>query len=536
MNIACIRHSQIPGASPLFLDLLYRFDRVSHYYPHPPTLERAPAIAESIDFPAERRQALVEALRDRNALCGPSTQEALARLAEPETVVVATGQQVGLFGGPVFALYKALTAAKHAAWLTEQGRPAVAVFWLATEDHDLAEIDHARVLDAENQTRTVRAATESAPDQPAGRARVTDFGLDQLREALEGLDFADETLELVREAYAESPTFGDSFATLFARLLEPYGVILLDPLAPGIRRLAAPLVRKALERNGELNEALRERGAELEDDGYHAQVQVSDETSLLFLLDKQRRKVLRRATDGDSGFQAGGASYTLDELVARLDADPEAFSPNALLRPVIQDWLLPTVAFVAGPSELAYLAQSAVIYERLLGRAPVFLPRASFTLFDHRRRKLLERHRLAPSELFVPADDLRRRIGRSLTPPEVLRGVELSRKRIETAVADLDRTLSDFDPTLAEALGRSRKKMLYQVGKISSKIEREAVARDEQAERETEGLAAWTYPHRNPQERYYGILPFLARFGPRLSETVYEAIRHDCPDHQALAL
>lgn len=533
MNIACIRHSQIPGASKLFVDLLYHFDRVADFYSQPPDLKQAHEAAQAIDLPAERRQALADALEPRNAAGGFKVQASLERLRQPETVVVATGQQVGLYGGPVFALYKALTAAKHAAALTAEGLPAVAVFWLATEDHDLDEIDHTRLLDASNAPRAVRAKTASRPDQPAGLAVVSDPKLDEVREALAGLDFAHHALALAEQAYAGSPTFGDAFAAFFAKLLEEYGVVLLDPLEPAVRRLAAPLVRRALEQNAELIPALVERGEALEAAGYHQQVQVADETSLFFLMEGSRRKVLKRT---ENGFVAGAAAHSLDDLLAKLDADPEAFSPNALLRPVLQDWLLPTAAFVAGPSELAYLAQSAVLYERLLGRAPVFLPRASFTVFDHRRKKLLDRHGFMPADLLVPAEDLQREIGRRLTPANVSQGLERSRSRIEGALAELESTLSEFDPTLAQALDASRKKILYQMGKVASKAEREALLRDQRAEREAAELTAWIYPDKSPQERRYGILPFLARFGPRFPAAIYQAIRSDCPDHQVLAL
>ncbi len=538
MNIACIRHSLIPGSTPLFLDLLYRHDRVSELYPHPPELSAAHAAAQAIEHSAEHRQALVEALRPRNRAGGPRTQANLNKLAEPGTVVVAAGQQVGLFGGPVFSLYKALTAAKHAATLTEQGLPAVPIFWLATEDHDLAEIDHTRLLGGDNQTHEIRAGSEAVADQPAGLAVVAEPRLDELRLALSGLDYAEETLALVEQAYAGRPTFGDAFAALFARLLEPFGVILLDPLEPAIRRLAAPLIRRAIEQNAEFPPALMERGEALRAAGYHEQVQVSDASSLLFLLEDGRRgvpqrTVLKRTADG---FRAAGDSYSTTDLLERLDREPGAFSPNALLRPVLQDYLLPTAAFVAGPSELAYLAQSDVLYERLLGRTPVFLPRASFTLFDARGVKLLKRYGLSPADTFVPAEELRHVLGGRLTPPEVARGVERSRGRVEGALDSLAEVLREFDPTLVAALGRSRKKMLYQVSKLESRIEREALRRDERAAGDAERLAAWAYPHNHLQERYYGILPFLARFGPGLTETLYKAVRHNCVDHQALAV
>lgn len=534
MNVACIPHSDIPGASRLFLDYLARFDRVEEFYSCPPQLSQAHEKAKNIELPDATRAELVATLRRINQGARPETLSNLELLAQPGTVAVVTGQQTGLYGGPSFSLYKALTAAKYAAVLRDEGLPAVPVFWLATEDHDLAEIDHVRFLDASDATRKMTAQSAGHPNQPVGGVPITDAQTEELRVAFAGLDWAEEALTTAEAAYASGTAYGESFARLFSTLLEPYGLILLDPMDAGIRRLAAPLMRRAIERHDELSAALRERSATLEAAGYHAQVHLGADTALVFRIADGKRTALKHDQDG---FHKGAETFTASQLIEALDSDPEGFSPNALLRPVVQDWLLPTAAFVGGPAELAYLAQSEVLYDRLLGRCPVILPRASFTLVDERTRRLLDRYGLSVTDCLTPAATLRDLIAKKLAPPEVQSEIAATRMRIDRALEGLDGVVSGFDESLGTSLATSRRKVMFQIDKLGRKVEREALRRDGQAERDAKRLTSWIYPEKAPQERHYGGLGFAARFGgDQLAKTVYEAIHPECVDHQVLAL
>jgi uncharacterized protein YllA (UPF0747 family) len=235
-------------------------------------------------------------------------------------------------------------------------------------------------------------------------------------------------------------------------------------------------------------------------------------------------------------YKAGRKSYSHEQLQALLESEPEGFSPAALLRPVVQDYLLPTAALLGGPAELAYWAQSAVLYQRLLGRMPAALPRASFTLLDSRAGKLLTKYRLSIPDSMTYDTELRRRMAEHLTPPELQAQFERQGDAVDRALTELRGSLASFDPTLAQALERSARKIRYQFEKIRGKTGREILRRDERSAGDAERLAAWIYPHRGPQERRYSILSFQARFGPRLYDEIYDAIRPECTDHQALAL
>src|SRR5579863_660564 len=515
MQPACIRYTELPGTSKLFADFTYHFDSVAQFYRHDPgdpaSLTRA---AAEIGYPDSRRAALVEALAAQN---GPS--ESLAKLAQPGTMAIVTGQQVGLFSGPAYTIYKALTAARIARQVTAAGLPAVPVFWLPTEDHDFAEVSHAWMISATGEQGLVHidAPPEIAGRQrPVGRIAIVRPPLDELRRLLQGFPYADEVLAVVAAAYPPGVTMGAGFRALLKTLLAKLDLIFIDPLDPAIRTIGAPLLAQALSLAPELKARLLERNLELAAAGYHAQVHIDAKSSLFFLLENGERVQLRRK----------------DTEYAALASRAAEVSPNALLRPVFEDYLLPTLAYIGGPGELAYLAQSQVIYERLLGRMPVAMSRSGFTLLDARSAKLLERYRLTAAQTLVLEEALKERIARALVPERIEKSIETATAEITGKLDRLRADLEVFDPTLAAALDKSRAKMVYQLQKMRRKTEREALRRDQRGTSDAHHLSTMLYPHRHLQERFYSILPFLAQHGLGLVDRLYEAVELDCPDHR----
>jgi bacillithiol biosynthesis cysteine-adding enzyme BshC len=519
MQPACIRYSDLPGTSRLFTDFSYHFDRVAPYYGHDPhdPASLAKAAAE-IDYPADRRAALVKALALQNGEC-----ESLRKLAGPGTVAVVTGQQVGLFTGPAYTIYKALTAARLARHLSDRGIPAVPVFWLATQDHDFAEVSHAWLFDAHGDSQVVRVdapASAMGRQRPVGWISIDQAPVEALSAVLKGMPFAEEVIAAVETAYTPGAGMGTSFRALLQTLTRNLGLLFLDPLDPAIRAIGAPLIAKAATASAEIQPRLIERNRELAAAGYHAQVHVDGRTSLFFLLENGERVAVRRK-DSNYADLAGRAAEV---------------SPNALLRPVMQDFLLPTVAYIGGPGELAYLAQSQVLYEALLGRMPVVMARSAFTLVDARSVKLLERYGLSVPQTFVPQHTLADRVARALVPPELESSLASAASQITAQVDRLKAGLEEFDPTLAAALSTSRGKIVYQLEKMRRKTEREALRRNQQASTEAGHLSALLFPHRHLQERFYSILPFLAQHGLGLVDRLYGAIELDCPDHRVFTI
>jgi bacillithiol biosynthesis cysteine-adding enzyme BshC len=520
MEPTCVRHNTIPGTSRLFLDYLYNFDRVDRFYGGEGwDAEHVLGAARGVRYPKERRKQLVAALREQN---GDSA--ALEKLAQPDTVAIVTGQQVGFLSGPAYTVFKALTAVKLAAHLTEQGIPAVPIFWLATEDHDLAEVDHAWVFNSEATPAKISIANTVVNGGPVGDVVLNEIPLADLKAALGGLPFAEEAIEAVKAAYQPGKTLGAAFRNLIENILRGCGLLFLDPLAPAIRELAAPFLRDTVERVPELLDALHRRNTELEAAGYHTQVFVDKDSSLLFLLDQGRRTAIRWSGEQ---FQVRDRSYS----PADLKALAAQLSPNALLRPVMQDYLLPTATYVGGPAEIAYFAQGHVLYDNLLGRMPVIYPRNGFTLLDARAAKLLERHGLRVPDLLDYEDKVKSRLAVKLVPENLaakLAGVDSA---ISDALARLQSDLHRFDPTLEAAAKKTAAKVHYQLAKLSRKTARETLRRDERATKDAAYLTNLIYPHRHLQERFYSILPFLAQHGFDLPQRLLEQVQLSCADH-----
>ncbi len=249
----------------------------------------------------------------------------------------------------------------------------------------------------------------------------------------------------------------------------------------------------------------------------------------MFLLENGKRLTLRR----------NGREYVLNGPPLhhrRVDGARRIAVSNAMLRPVIQDSMLPTVAYIGGPAETAYLAQSSVIYDNLLGRMPVAVPRAGFTIFDDHSYRIVERYGLSLQDFFHGEDALRERMAGRLVPPALHDTMRDTVRTVDNAVARLERDMTAFDPTLAKALGRSAKKIRYQLGKMEAKAGREALRRDARASADASSLYGLLYPERHLQERLYSILPFLARHGWDLIDHLYEGVQLDCPDHRLMVV
>jgi bacillithiol synthase len=507
MGCHSIPFRRLPHQPKLFVRFVDDYPSVSRFYAHPPTLEAAQSAARSLDFPADRRKQVAAILREQNAAFGggEATQNHLNAL-ERGAVAVVSGQQVGLFSGPAYAFYKALTAIQIAQELTDTGIPAVPVFWMATEDHDVDEVRHVSWFDAGNLLRFELPAEHPATTPvglvPLG-ARIGELATNAA-EHLSG-PASELVAEALQQSYRPEETYGSAFAKLFAKLFAERGLILLDPLDPQLHQLAGPLYKKALEDRDGLNEALLERGRELEQSGFEAQVKVSAKSTLLFSL----RDGARHAITASNGqFKSGDATWTRAEASRLADAQPEIFSPNALFRPVV-----PTAAYLGGPAEIAYYAQSEVIYRRLLGRMPVLLPRAGFTILDSKAEKLLQRYGLCIENLWSGPQELRRKMEAASVPETLAKNFDLNKAQVETTLASLGEQIERLDPTLSGAVKTARNKIEFQLEKLRRKTGRALDEKSRILSEHEQFLENLLYPNKALQSRELCFLPFLARWG-----------------------
>jgi bacillithiol biosynthesis cysteine-adding enzyme BshC len=478
-------------------------------------------------------------LRQNKAFgCGEATFENLKRLAKVGSYAVVTGQQVGLFGGPAFTIFKALTTVRLASYLTEQGIPVAPVFWLATEDHDLAEVAEVGTLDDEYNLISLADHGDSpSPRASVGNVRLTQesaAALARLEASLPPGPARDGLLQDLRQTYTPGATWVDAFGRFMARLLSSWGVILLNPLDPAVHELSAGVYSQALERAPELRASVRERTESLLRSGYHAQVNVTEDSTLLFVTREGNRLPIHQR-DGEYLIEGMQTTF-LEELRRELAVDPLAFSPNVLLRPLVQDILLPTVAYVAGPSELAYLAQAQVLYKAFGRPQPVFFPRAAFTLVDHRIERLLEKYGLSVEDVWLGEEHLGRKIAAVGLAEGWSERFEQAQQEMARLLDNLRADIQRLDPTLLEALHHAQEKIHYQMDRLQGKVSRAGLARSELLRRHAQALMGFLMPHKDLQERRVGGAYFLGRAGYELLPRLLAQIPTDSPGHQVVSL
>jgi bacillithiol biosynthesis cysteine-adding enzyme BshC len=535
----CLPFSQIPHTTRLFADFLSNYSKVQQFYPRSAYFNQwFKDEASNLSYVAERRE-LVAAILDRQNRSWKASAKALenvARLRAGASAVV-TGQQVGLFGGPSFTIFKALTVLKLADQATRSGVDCVPVFWLATEDHDLAEVNQVSIPGPDGSLQRLTAPAEGLSNAPVGTIR---FGaeIQAVVEAATGLLGPGETSDFLREAYRPGETFGNAFARLLAQLFSDWGVILLDAADPEFHQIAEPVYRAAIERAAELDEALLSRGKVLESAGYHQQVKVTPSSTLLFTVRNGARVPVHRRVNGE-----GSAEFLIEEeriskadLLSRVASSPGNFSGNALLRPVVQDYLLPTLAYTGGSAEVAYFAQVAVVYEMLLGRVTPIVPRFSATIIEPKPKTFLERYGLRLPDLFQGPENLREQMASRSLPKELQSAFDQAEASLEKSLAAIREGLARLDSTLVDSAINAASKMQHQLSQLRSKAARAELLQTEVLTRKADVLSNLLYPGKALQEREITGVYFVARYGREFLRDVYETIHPDCVDHQIISL
>jgi bacillithiol biosynthesis cysteine-adding enzyme BshC len=478
------------------------------------------------------------------AVQNPSASASIAALANGAGTVV-TGQQVALFGGPLFTPFKAATAIARARQATAAGHPHVAIFWLASEDHDFAEIDHITLpAGRELRTLTYTSAPESA--RPVGSIAFDD-SIQALVEQVQSLCGAGESVTALLAGYRPGGTFAQAFAHFYSTAFAAQGLLVLDASSRDFHRLGAPILRAAIERADEFHAALLERNQAIEAAGYQVQVAVAPQSSLLFLLDRNTgaRQSLKRtpptAAEPQGLWHAGQESLTTADLLGILEAEPERISPSALLRPVFQDFLLASSSIVAGPAEIAYFAQSGVLYDRILGplggRQTPPAARLSATLVEPQVGELLRKHALTLERVFAEdSASLARSLAERTMPPETKKKLDTSAEALDAELAALVTWLQSQDKGLGQSAETAASKIQYQMNRLRTLAANFQLQREGTLARHAETLSQALFPGGVLQERVHGAAYYFARYGLNLAETLCALAEQSCPGHMALWL
>ena len=542
LRVESVPFSDIPGQSRLFLRYLADPLSLKIYYPNAVASHQqlADLVPQVLDSYTVDRDPLCGALSRMNAEGSDRTRANIELLRSRDTVAVVTGQQAGLFSGPLYTIYKALTAVRLSECLRERGRNAVPVFWAATEDHDFDEISSVNVIDSEGRLRAVKtAAPPGESGFPVGKinfdASISD-SIEEVFALLPHTQFSNDIRDLITETYTEGRTFGSAFTSLIGRLFAGHGLIVVDPLDGELKRLAAPIYGEAVRRSTEINGALLERNAPLRAEGYEPQVLVEQDYFPLFWHSDDGRRLALRKIDGEIAAPAERRKFSVDELVEAAAREPERFSPGVMLRPVVQDYLFPTVCYFGGGAEIAYFAQNSEVY-RTLGR-PVtpILHRQSFTVIEPKHVRTMKEYAIEFADLLGSRDDLAERIVREIVDPANSRLFPDAEEKINVELNRLDRHLSDIDPTLARNLATRRRKIIYHIGALNKKFHRARLEKDGIASRRLSSLFDSLYPQEQLQERALNVIPFLNKHGRYFLDWVYRSIDLDDRGHRIMRL
>jgi bacillithiol synthase len=539
VNPECFPITAVPGLARIFLDYCSGESQVRNWYGAVPR-DRAWQSTPRLHCPAHRAQ-VADLLAAQNP--SASRQPFIEQIRNGANAVV-TGQQVGILGGPLYTVHKAATAVALAAEATQSGHAHAPIFWLASEDHDFAEINHVTFPGKHGLAKLAWDACPLLPI-PVGQIVLDDSitavgGL--MDQAWELLGYSD-AMEWLAAAYKPGQTLAQAFAAFYGKVFESQGLLILDAAGREAHRLGAPVLAAAIERADELHYALIERNREILSAGCHAQVAVAEHGSLLFLIDSQTgaRLALKRTQPSSAEpqglWQAGREKLSTADLLGILASEPERISPSALLRPVFQDQILPTSAYIGGPAEIAYFAQSAVLFERILGRLTPVLPRLSATLVEPAIAQLLDRHELSLETIFAStAESLAQRLGARAMPIA-------GKQRIAAAGNALDSeltALTDYLGSLDEGLGRSAQtsasKMRYQMNRLRRMAANFELQKEASLTRHAEAIVDALYPHRGLQERTVGAAYYLARYGSSVVDTLVQEAAGGCPGHKLIRL
>ncbi len=536
-----ISTSKLPGRRKLYLDLLYDPDRTGLFFSWPhPTPAAFDACARHLDTQEFDRQSIRDILVRQNRSYGapPAAIAAAEEVASSSALTVFTGQQSGLFGGPLYTVYKALTLIGWAAKLRELlQRPVVPVFWIAADDHDFEEVRWTGFPDLENRVRRL-----SLPDHKHGdRTPVSQVLLDEhIGDLLSEMqkeqlvtEFSAGVFRALAEDFKSGRSLVDAFAHWMARLLGPFGLVMFNPVDPASKALWRPLVKRELEGHAGTAAALAEMNQRLVEAGYHRQVEHPDRHTHLFYV-HQGRHAIKTTSDGHLMTDPEGTSHTREEWLLRLEKEPEAFSPGVLLRPIAQSYLFPVLATVCGPSEIAYWAQSRALFDRFDVLMPVVLHRSSATIVETKNRNAAAALGHDLSEFFGDIEALINRHFESSFPHDIEQRFGAERQEWNDRLDRLKSLVVGFEPTLDKTFELSAGKIALAWENLEKKVFQAHKRKGDEIRAKFYKLEAHLCPEGVPQERVFGITYYLNKYGFDFLSRVKDQLKIGTPDHQII--
>ncbi len=532
------------GITPLFVDYLNDFDKLKDYYAAD-FRDRGSwkKLIGNVLSKQRDRSTLIRVLTEQNKQhhCGIRTLANIDLLGNENTVAVVTGQQVGICSGPLYTIYKTVTAIKLAEQLSAQfpDYNFVPVFWVENEDHDFEEINKINVLNPAGDIQTIEYLFGGKPFEknpgPVGSIVIDNFidnFFDRLQTQLQDSEFKLPLLAALRGYYRQGASLGAAFVGVMNHLFEDAGLVFLDPGNVELKKILKPVFQREIAGMSKTSQMVIDTSAGLEEH-YHAQIKAKSIN--LFMLHKGGRYLIE-PRENDYSLKGTRQFFSKEELNGIVENSPELISPNVVLRPICQDAILPTIAYVGGPSEIAYFGQLKSVYEFFDVQMPVVYPRASVTVVEEKVKNILEKFQVDFTEIWSDIDPLLIRIAEQVSEVKVDALFDLLHRRIHEAVAESRFGIQQIDSTLSGAIDSTLSRIESQLNVLKEKTQSAQQRRQDVTIKQIQKVAANIFPKSNFQEREFNVVYYMNKYGPDFVKWLSGEIIIDRFQHQLIEL
>ena len=540
-----INFSDIPTHQNLFLDYIHEFENVERFYGKNfrAVDQYLPLFQKLSDKERPHREMIQEIIKSQynNPMSSKKTLQNIELLNSKKTIVVATGQQLGIFGGPLYTIYKAITAIKLCNHLKEKFDEYnfVPIFWLEGDDHDFDEARNFSLLNSENQILNLKYDDGQLDEVNRGAIGFLKFNQNlenvftELNAGLRETEFKAPLLELLRSIYQPGKTFLETFRELMIQLFDEFGLIVFNPTDSAVKRVLSPLFSKEITEFGDHTGLLVERSAELEE-VYHAQVKVKPIN--LFYIEEHERLSIEPAETGEYRLKGKRKKFTQEELLKQLEFSPEKFSPNVLLRPICQDFLFPTAFYVGGPGEISYFAQVSPLYKIYDIDEPFIYPRSSATIVEKGVKTILEKNNLEYVDIFTEEDELIKKIVSASSELNLEALFQNTADEINSSLNQIIQLLPLIDKTLGDLTVKSKQRIEETLNALKAKAIEAEKRKYETTIRQVSKVRNVLFPNSNLQERELNWIYFANKYGIDIVKWIFNELAINKFEHQILEM
>jgi bacillithiol biosynthesis cysteine-adding enzyme BshC len=532
----------VGGFSDLFNDYISDFQKVQNFYEldfHSP--ENFKLKCETVQREFHNRESICNILLNQNHDfgCGENTFVNINRLQEENTFAIVTGQQVGIVGGPLYTLYKIFTLLKLKDQLNDNypEMKFVPVFWLESEDHDFEEVNYVNIVNNENQIKRIHYPR---PPKSEYHASVGDIAFDisvaafiqEVASALPNSDFKEDIIGLLNQAYSPGVTFEKAFVQWINLLLPDSGIIFISPDDKNIKQLLSVVFQKEINEYPRTSQLVIQKSAELEKN-YHAQIK--PRALNLFLFHKEGRYLIE-PRENDFSLKGTRKYFSKEELLIIARETPELLSPNVVLRPICQDTILPTVAYIAGPSEIAYFAQLKPVYKNFGLTMPIIYPRASVTILEDKVARILEKYELIIENIYEGFENASERVMNFVSEVKIDELFSESNQRVTDLLNEMKFGLGYIDQTLLGTLENTQLKIEAALQVLKEKTNSAQKHKHEVALKQVEKVFNNVFPNGNFQERELNIINYLNKYGLDFHKWLMSELQFEKFGHQIIEI